>query len=62
MQKGITIEQSLSANQKLAEHNNIVPMYNMLVGIPTETLNDLKKTGMPDSLRDRLVPEMEQAA
>ena len=45
MKKGITVEQSYSANRKLARHRNIVPMYNMLTGIPTETMEDLKETG-----------------
>ena len=45
MDKGITVEQSLSANRKLAKDNRITPMYNFLVGMPTETIEDLKKTG-----------------
>jgi len=45
MKKGITVEQSFSANRKLARHGNIVPMYNMLTGIPSETLEDLEETG-----------------
>lgn len=45
MQKGITMEQSLSANRKLARHKDIVPMYNILIGVPTETVEDLKETG-----------------
>ena len=46
MDKGITVEQSLSANRKLAEYNTITPMYNFLVGMPSETMDDLKKTGL----------------
>lgn len=46
MDKGITVEQSISANRKLAEYNGITPMYNFLVGMPTETIEDLRKTGL----------------
>jgi radical SAM superfamily enzyme YgiQ (UPF0313 family) len=46
MDKGITVEQSLEANRKLAEYKEITPMYNLLVGMPTETMDDLKKTGL----------------
>jgi anaerobic magnesium-protoporphyrin IX monomethyl ester cyclase len=45
MDKGITVEQSLEANRKLAEYKAITPMYNLLVGMPTETMEDLRKTG-----------------
>jgi anaerobic magnesium-protoporphyrin IX monomethyl ester cyclase len=45
MDKGITVEQSISANQKLAKYDGITPMYNFLVGMPTETIEDLKQTG-----------------
>lgn len=46
MDKGITVEQSLTANRKLAEHKTITPMYNFLVGMPTETMEDLRETGL----------------
>ena len=46
MDKGITVEQSLSANRKLAEHKIITPFYNFVVGMPTETIEDLRKTGL----------------
>jgi anaerobic magnesium-protoporphyrin IX monomethyl ester cyclase len=46
MDKGITVEQSLIANRKLAENKNITPMYNFLVGMPTETMEDLQETGL----------------
>ena len=46
MQKGIRVEQSLETNRKLAEYKNIIPMYNMLCGIPTETIEDLQQTGL----------------
>ena len=45
MDKGITVEQSLEANRKLAAYKTITPMYNLLVGMPTETMEDLEKTG-----------------
>ncbi len=45
VEKGITVEQSLQANKKIAQLDDITPMYNMLCGIPTETLDDLKETG-----------------
>lgn len=45
VEKGITVEQSLEANRKIAQLNNITAMYNMLCGIPTETMEDLKETG-----------------
>jgi len=45
MDKGITVEQSLAANRKLAEHKTIIPMYNFLVGMPSETMEDLQETG-----------------
>jgi anaerobic magnesium-protoporphyrin IX monomethyl ester cyclase len=46
MDKGITVEQSLIANRKLAQNKNITPMYNFLVGMPTETIEDLQETGL----------------
>jgi anaerobic magnesium-protoporphyrin IX monomethyl ester cyclase len=46
MDKGITVEQSLIANRKLAENKDITPMYNFLVGMPTETMEDLQETGL----------------
>ena len=46
MDKGITVEQSLIANRKLAENKDITPMYNFLVGMPTETMEDLRETGL----------------
>ena len=45
MEKGITVEQSISANRKVAKHGEITAMYNMLTGIPSETMEDLKETG-----------------
>lgn len=46
MDKGITVEQSIAANRKMAQYKNLVPMYNFLVGMPEETLEDLRKTGL----------------
>ena len=46
MEKGITVEQAYSANKKLAQYKNISPMYNMLIGIPTETIEELRETGL----------------
>ena len=46
MQKGISVEQSLETNRKLAKSNQIIPMYNMLCGVPTETVDDLRETGL----------------
>lgn len=45
MQKGIKVEQSLDTNRQMAKHGKLIPMYNMLCGIPTETMDDLKQTG-----------------
>jgi len=44
MHKGITVEQTIRVNRKLARHPRITPMYNLLTGIPGETLSDMKKT------------------
>lgn len=46
MDKGITVEQSIEANRKLADYKSITPLYNFLVGMPTETMEDLRKTGL----------------
>lgn len=45
MKKGITVEQSIRVNKKMAGFENIIPMYNILCGIPSETIEDLKDTG-----------------
>ena len=43
-QKGITKEQILRANQKLARHPEISPHYNFIYGAPGETYEDLLET------------------
>jgi len=45
MRKGITVQQSLEANRRLKEHPKLIPMYNILCGVPSETMEDLKETG-----------------
>jgi len=44
MKKGITLEQTHKASRMLARHPYMTPLYNILVGLPTETLDDLKET------------------
>jgi len=44
MRKGITVEQTLEANRKLARHGNITALYNFVVGYPTETLEETIQT------------------
>ncbi len=44
MKKGITVQDSIEINRRLAKFPHLVPMYNLLVGFPTETIEDLKKT------------------
>lgn len=44
MKKGITLEQTYESSRMLARHPGITPLYNILVGLPTETLDDLKET------------------
>ncbi|MBF0465630.1 MAG: B12-binding domain-containing radical SAM protein [Nitrospirae bacterium] len=46
MKKGITVEQSLEINRMLAKYPRLTPMYNILCGIPTETIDDLKETAL----------------
>ena len=41
MQKGITVEQTISVNQRLAKNKIIVPSYNFMSGLPGETVEDL---------------------
>lgn len=45
MGKRITVEQSLEMNRRLARYPELLPMYNILVGLPSETIEDLKQTG-----------------
>jgi len=44
MKKGITVEQILRVNRKLAAYPSLKPHYNILCGIPGETYEDLIKT------------------
>ncbi|MBW1712921.1 MAG: B12-binding domain-containing radical SAM protein [Deltaproteobacteria bacterium] len=44
MQKGITKEQTLRVNRKLARHPQLVPHYNFIYGAPGETYQDLVET------------------
>jgi len=41
MQKGITVEQTISVNQRLAKNKIIIPSYNFMSGLPGETVEDL---------------------
>ena len=43
-QKGITKEQILRINRKLARHPNLIPHYNFIYGTPGETYQDLMET------------------
>lgn len=42
--KDCTAEDILECNRKLARHPKITAGYNFIIGVPTETLEDLKKT------------------
>lgn len=44
MKKGIRVADSIEINRRLARFPNFLPMYNFLVGFPTETIEDLKDT------------------
>ena len=44
MRKDCTVEEIIEINRKLARHPEIKAAYNWLVGIPGETLEDLRKT------------------
>lgn len=44
MNKGIRVEQSIEANRRLINYPNLIPVYNLLVGLPTETMDDLRDT------------------
>lgn len=41
MQKGITVEQTIKVNQRLAKNQIILPSYNFMSGLPGETVEDL---------------------
>jgi len=44
MTKDITVKQTISVNKKLANYSGLLPFYNFISGIPTETEEDIKKT------------------
>ena len=44
MNKNCTVEDVIECNKKLARHPRIIAAYNLVIGIPTETLEDLKAT------------------
>ncbi|MBI5150252.1 MAG: B12-binding domain-containing radical SAM protein [Candidatus Omnitrophica bacterium] len=43
MQKGITLEQTLAANQRCKKFG-IIPVFGLMIGYPTETFEDINKT------------------
>lgn len=44
MKKNCTADDIIEVNRKLARHPTITAAYNFIMGLPTETLDDLKKT------------------
>lgn len=42
--KDISVEQTISVNKKLNNYPGLIPFYNFIGGIPTETEEDIKKT------------------
>ena len=44
LKKDSTYEEIVACNRKLAKHPQISAAYNFIMGAPTETLDDLKKT------------------
>jgi len=44
LKKNATFDQIVECNKKLAEHPEITAAYNFIMGLPTETMEDLKKT------------------
>lgn len=44
MRKGCTVADIVQVNRRLARHPEITAAYNWVVGVPTETVEDLKKT------------------
>lgn len=54
VRKNCTVEDILDCNRKLARHPQIRSFYNFIVGLPTETLDDLKATA---ALMLRLIEE-----
>ena len=45
MKKEITVEQTVEANKLLSRYPKLTPMYNILGGLPSESIDDLKATG-----------------
>ncbi len=43
MQKGITVEQTLAANQRCKKHG-IIPVFGLMIGYPTETVEEINMT------------------
>ena len=43
MQKGITVEETLAANQRCRKHG-IIPVFGLMVGYPTETFEEIDQT------------------
>lgn len=43
MQKGITVEQTLSANKRCQRHG-IIPVFGLMMGYPTETFDEINQT------------------
>lgn len=54
VRKNCTVEDILECNRKLAKHPEIFAFYNFIVGLPTETIEDLKLTS---NLMLRLIEE-----
>ena len=44
MHKGINVEQIIRVNKKLSQFPKLRPLYNIMAGVPGETLEDLKMT------------------
>ena len=44
MNKNCTVNDIIECNRKLAGHQQIIAAFNFVIGIPTETIEDLKKT------------------
>lgn len=54
LQKGITPDQAIELNQRLARHPSLIPLYNFFSGIPQETEEDIR---MSTDLLLRLIRE-----
>jgi radical SAM superfamily enzyme YgiQ (UPF0313 family) len=44
LKKNSTFDEIIECNKKLAEHPEITAAYNFIMGLPTETMEDLKRT------------------